>query len=89
MLKENLNITRYTVYNEIEDAYDIFLIPEIDNNRNESMDFYIQKRGCSIMTFAIGITPEDYERINIEDFIKDNVNEWIESCEDDIATLYS
>lgn len=41
------------------------------------------------MTFVIGITPKDYEIINIEDFIKNNVNEWIESCEDDIATLDS
>lgn len=89
MIKENITIDKYTIYNDMEDAYDIFVIPEVDNNMNHSMNFYIQKKGYGCMAHTIGLLPEDFEKLDVENFIKENTNEWIEICEDDIRILES
>ena len=82
MKKESLNVIKYTVESDFNKLYDIFLIPE-DNN--DSMGFYIQKQGIGIISFALGLQMKDYEQIdNIDDFIDENFEEWIRSCELDI-----
>lgn len=82
MKKESLNVIKYTVESDFNELYDIFLIPE-DNN--DSMGFYIQKQGIGLISFALGLQMKDYEQIdNIDDFIDENFEEWIRSCEFDI-----
>lgn len=82
MKKESLNVIKYTVESDFNELYDIFLIPE-DNN--DSMGFYIQKQGIGLISFALGLQMKDYEQIdNIDDFIDENFEEWIRSCELDI-----
>ena len=82
MKKESLNVIKYTVESDFNELYDIFLIPE-DNN--DSMGFYIQKQGIGLISFALGLQMKDYEQIdNIDDFIEENFEEWIKSCELDI-----
>ena len=82
MKKESLNVIKYTVESDFNELYDIFLIPEDDN---DSMGFYIQKQGIGLISFALGLQMKDYEQIdNIDDFIEENFEEWIKSCELDI-----
>lgn len=82
MKKESLNVIKYTVESDFNELYDIFLIPE-DNN--DSVGFYIQKQGIGIISFALGLQMKDYEQIdNIDDFIDENLDEWIRACELDI-----
>ena len=82
MKKESLNVIKYTVESDFNELYDIFLIPE---NNNDSMGFYIQKQGIGIISFALGLQMKDYEQIdNIDNFIDENLDEWISVCELDI-----
>ena len=82
MKKESLNVIKYTVESDFNEFYDIFLIPE---NNNDSMEFYIQKQGIGIISFALGLQMKDYEQIdNIDNFIDENLDEWISVCELDI-----
>ena len=82
MKKESLNVIKYTVESDFNEFYDIFLIPE---NNNDSMGFYIQKQGIGIISFALGLQMKDYEQIdNIDNFIDENLDEWISVCELDI-----
>ena len=82
MKKESLNVIKYTVESDFNEFYDIFLIPE---NNNDSMGFYIQKQGIGIISFALGLQMKDYEQIdNIDNFINENLDEWISVCELDI-----
>ena len=82
MKKESLNVIKYTVESDFNELYDIFLIPE-DNN--DSMGFYIQKQGIGLISFALGLQMKDYEQIdNIDNFIDENLDEWISVCELDI-----
>ena len=82
MKKESLNVIKYTVESDFNEFYDIFLIPE---NNNDSMGFYIQKQGIGTISFALGLQMKDYEQIdNIDNFIDENLDEWISVCELDI-----
>lgn len=51
MKKENINVTKYTFYDQLEEEYEIFLIP----NNNEYFDIYLQKHGYGTMKFQIGL----------------------------------
>lgn len=82
MKKESLNVIKYTVEDDCQELYNIFLIPD---NNDESMEFYIQKQGMGLVSLAVGLQMKDYEQIdNIEDFINKNLDEWISICEFDI-----
>lgn len=85
MKKEKLNIDRYIVENDAGDKYNVLVIPEDETDIN----FYIQKVGYGVISYEIGFTKENFERFNqsIEDFINENKDEWIESCEYDIQKL--
>lgn len=89
MIKESITIDKYTIYNDMEDAYDIFVIPEVDNNINHSINFYIQKKGYGSMAQTIGLLPKDFEKLDVENFIKENASDWFEICEDNIRILES
>ena len=71
MKKESLNVIKYTVESDFNELYDIFLIPE---NDNDSMGFYIQKQGIGIISFALWLQMKDYEQIdNIDNISLDNI----------------
>jgi len=81
MKKESLNIEKY-IYNIENEEYIIYLIPE----ENNSTEFYIQKKDYGVISLAIGIDTNKLE-CSIEEFIEDNITEWVENCEDDIDKL--
>lgn len=84
MKKDIINVTKYTFESNFKELYDVFLIPEKD----DSMNFYIQKQGYGIISHGVGIQMKDFKKLDsVEDFIDANLNEWMENCEHDIETL--
>ena len=82
---ENLNITKYTISIDDNDIYYIFIIPEIDHNNSESMNFYIQKQDYGLISSLEGLTPKDFNEIeNMDEYIDKSLSEWIKVCEYDI-----
>ena len=83
--KESLDLIKYTVKSDLEELYDILLIPE---DKNTTMGFYIQKQKYDIISHGVGIKMEDFKNIlNVEEFIKANLNDWIRICEQDIKEI--
>lgn len=87
MKKYKLDIDRYEVENDTGDKYYIYVIPE----DKVEINFYIQKVGYGLITHEIGLAKENFNSFNqsIEDFIAENSDEWIDSCEDTIQKLES
>ena len=81
MKKSSLNIEKYicTVNNS---KYVIYLIPE----ENNLTGFYIQKNNYGLLSLAVGLNIKLLE-CSIEDFINNNITEWIEIYEDSIDKL--
>lgn len=87
MKKYKLDVDRYEVENDTGDKYYIYVIPE----DKVEINFYIQKVGYGLITHEIGLTKENFNSFNqsIEDFIAENSDEWIDSCEYTIQKLES
>lgn len=64
--------------------YTLLLIP--NEERSNFTDIYIQSGRKGLMTFCIGL---DFKELScsMDDFIEDNLEEWIEDCENDIELL--
>lgn len=83
MKKENLNIERYT-YNLKDKKYLIYVFSE-ENNITE---FYIQRENYGIISSTVGFNFDELEeKITIENYINENIADWIEICETDILRL--
>lgn len=81
MIEESLTIKKY-IYKGEHSNYIIYLIPEEYN----STSFYIQREKCGIINLAIGLDLKQIQ-ISAEDFIKENIEDWIEDYESDIDIL--
>lgn len=80
-----LEIERYT-YTKKKDKYLVYLI---ENEDDENItDFYIQKKESGIISHAVGLNIDDLE-IEIDEFIENNLDEWIKICLSDIEKLES
>ncbi len=85
MKSEKLNITRYTISTDDNEIYYIFIIPEVDRNNNESINFYIQKQNYGLISGLYGLTPKDFNEIkNMDEYIGESASEWIGICEYEI-----
>ena len=84
MEKINLEIEKYTFVYDNEDNYFIYVIPSQENK--DFTDFYIQKEDYDFISFCIGL---DMKKINCsnQEFINDNIMDWIDNYEDDIEAL--
>lgn len=69
--KLNINGEIYLIYVKSED---------------ELTEFYIQKETYGIISFEIGLNLEKLG-CGIENFIEDNINEWVYSYEQDLEKL--
>lgn len=84
--KENgdmAGIERYT-YNKEKDRYFVYLIEDEDDEK--TTDFYIQKKGYGIISHVIGLNIDELE-VELNEFINNNLDEWIEVCLSDIEKL--
>lgn len=81
MTEQSITIKKYT-YAKQKSNYIIYLIPEEHNLTS----VYIQKEQYGLMSLAIGLDFKELE-IPIEDYIEENIEDWIESCEMDIDVL--
>lgn len=78
-----LEIERYE-YNYRDNDYLIYLI---ENEEDESItDFYIQKKGNGNISHTIGLNIDNLE-IEIDEFINNNLEEWVKICLLDIEKL--
>lgn len=83
MNRETLNVERIK-YNKYGKEYYIYL----SSNESEKgfTDFHIQKKDCGIISYTIGI---DLKKLgcSAEEFIDENLDEWISDYEYDIAKI--
>lgn len=78
-----LKAERYT-YTKKKDKYLIYLI-ENEDDQNIT-DFYIQKKESGIISHTVGLNINDLE-IEVDEFIENNLDEWIKICLFDIKKL--
>ena len=83
MSKEIIKIEKNT-FNLGADEYIVYVFPEEEN----CLNFYIQKKQYGIMSFALGIEIKNLQG-SIDEFVKDNIEEWVTICEHDIAKIES
>ena len=81
MRKEIIKIEKNTFILE-NGEYIVYVFTEEEN----ILEFYIQKKQYGIMSFALGIEIKDLD-CSIDEFIQDNINEWVMVCEHDIERL--
>lgn len=79
--KETINIEKL-VYNINDKEYNLYLTPGEYN----STGFYIQRKNSGIISFCIGV---EVRRLgcSVEDFIDDNIKDWVEDYEQEIEKL--
>lgn len=81
--EEMIEIERYE-YDYKKDKYLIYLI---ENEDDENItDFYIQKKGYGNISHIIGIDIDKLE-VDVNEYIKDNLKEWVDFCLADIEKL--
>lgn len=81
--EEMIEIERYE-YDYKKDKYLIYLI---ENEEDENItDFYIQKKGYGNISHIIGIDIDKLE-VDVNEYIKDNLKEWVDFCLADIEKL--
>ena len=81
--EEMLEIARYE-YDYKKGKYLVYLI---ENEEDENVtDFYIQKKGYGNISHTIGFNIDELET-DIDEYIKDNLKEWVDICLSDIEKL--
>ncbi len=75
MIKQKLNITRYKINRDTQQYY-LYLLP-----KENYLDFCIEKDGYANIYHMTEIESSQLKE-SIEDFIKNNINEWLEILED-------
>lgn len=78
-----IEMERYA-YTKNKNKYLVYLIENEDDEK--ITDFYIQKKDAGIISHAIGLNVDELET-EIDEFINDNLDEWIEICLSDIEKL--
>ena len=81
MNKEKISVEKY-VYTKNGTEYLIYMFPEEDH----FTQFYIQKKDYGLISHTVGVHIEDVDS-SIEEFINNNIDNWIDICEDNIQTL--
>ena len=80
MRKEIITIEKRTFNLEMGE-YMVFVYQE-----EKTLNFYIQKKQYGVISYVLGIEIKDLEG-NMDEFIQDNIDEWVTICEHDIAKL--
>ena len=80
MRKEIITIEKRTFNLEMGE-YMVFVYQE-----EKTLNFYIQKKQSGVISYVLGIEIKDLEG-NMDEFIQDNIDEWVTICEHDIAKL--
>jgi len=81
MKKSNLSIETYTI-NHNNEEYILYLFPDEENFTN----IYMKRNQIGIISLCIGIKVEDLN-CSLEEFIENNVEEWIEDYDNEIEDL--
>lgn len=84
MEKINLEIEKYSFKYDDGDNYYVFAVPS--QKDKDFTEFYIQKEDYGFISFCISM---DMKKMNCtnQDFINDNIMDWIDDYEDDIEVL--
>ena len=84
MEKINLEIEKYSFTYDDNEKYFVYAIPL--QNKKEYTEFYIQKEHYGFISHCITLSMNKMNCTN-EDFIEENIMEWINSYEDEIEIL--
>ncbi len=84
MKKINLEIEKYSFKYDDGNNYYVFAVPS--QKDKDFTEFYIQKEDYGFISFCISM---DMKKMNCtnQDFINDNIMDWIDDYEDDIEVL--
>lgn len=84
MEKFNLEIEKYSFVYDNNENYFVYAIPS--QKDKDFTEFYIQKDSYGFISFCIGL---DMKKMNCtnQEFINENIMEWIDSYENDIEVL--
>lgn len=84
MEKFNLEIEKYSFVYDNNENYFVYAIPS--QKDKDFTEFYIQKDSYGFFSFCIGL---DMKKMNCtnQEFINENIMEWIDSYENDIEVL--
>lgn len=84
MEKFNLEIEKYSFVYDDNENYFVYAIPSQKNK--EFTEFHIQKENYGFVSFCIALNMEEMNCTK-QEFINENIMEWINSYEDDIEVL--
>lgn len=84
MEKLNLQIEKYSFIYDNNDTYFVYSIQSTQDKAYT--DFYIQKENYGFISFCISLNMKEIDSTN-EEFINENIMEWIDLYEDDIEVL--
>ena len=81
MEKSNLSIETYSFKHNNKD-YIFYLLPEEENFTS----IYLKRKQIGIISLCIGIKVQELN-CSLEEFIKDNLEEWVENYDNEIEDL--